>query len=78
MKTFELFAETLAANRDGLSRQQTRDQTILLRVMPSDREACGFFAAEDDLVFNYQFADELETYRRFVNLQAAILCNPVN
>src|SRR5215217_3721753 len=46
--------------------------------MTAYRKTGRFLAAEDDLVFIYQFAYELESNRRFVQFQTAFFCNSID
>ena len=57
--------ETRAARGDHLDHQQAGQDAVLFGKMPFDRQPSALFAAEDDLVFVEQFANELEPDRRF-------------
>src|SRR5690606_6832232 len=74
----ELLDQRRLPDGNGLNRKKTSENSVLFRVMASDRKPGGFFTAEDDLVLIYQCTDILESNRRFKNLDSAIFRNPIN
>src|SRR5579859_4486361 len=66
----QLLAQRLAPSRHRLTTEQAGKQTILLRNMVANRQACAFFPANCDLVLHNQLANVLESHGSLVQLDA--------